>query len=1411
MLRDGGELDVQGFSFADFGERKSPAIVSVEQGADGATATIPDAHLLFNSEFTRAGNDLHLNGTDGERAIVRDYFTTSERPALMSGEGARLSPDLVDALTQSVSPRHYAQAAPAAPAAADAVGRVVTASADSTVLRNGAPVTVRPGDPILRADVLQTAGGTLAVTFNDGSTLNLTANTRIVVSEFVYSPNGTGNSQLLDLVQGSLTFISGEVAHSGNMSIGTPVATMGIRGTVGGVTTASNGTVQFYVSQSATGAVIINQQGQIIANVVQDGPLIVVRPVGPLEVVAEEIGKTPQQLAIELQALQQIVSIKAIGDQILQQFLQPQQQGPNPQSPQNGPHTQIQADDKIKISLFYDGDKVGGDGHTLFDHAVLQPTTGTPEVPAPAITVVLPPNLPPVTFAPLKIAATEDVSWTFNGPSAISIVDTDSQTLTVTLSVAHGVITLASTAGLAFGAGGGNAASSITFSGTPAAIKAALDGLQYTPSQDFNGSDVLTITKTDGNSAPTSTAVDIAVAAVNDAPILNFFNVNVNEGGTVVLSANNYSVTDPDGDLLVFTVTNVTGGYFVVDSGQSNSAMAFSFVNDSGPAQNAQGITFTAGDIAAGRVKFVHDGGENPPAFTIVVSDGTVSSNAIEGFGVVTSHVDDPPDVTVSGTLSVDEDTALVFGGAGAPAITISDSDTDILTVTLTVSHGTLNLDLSSEPDIDIIVGGQGEATITFTASQSVIDNVLNGLKYEPDPDYNGADALQIAVNDGKATTSQTVAITINPVNDAPCVTGSEATVSEADLGGCMPETASGSIVATDADGDTLTYTLGEPTAALTSGGEFISWSGAGTCTLIGYVCETPIITIRLDSVTGAYTVTLQGPVDHPQGCEGDALTFDVPVVVSDGRASTDTSIAVTVEDDAPRAVDYNTTAVATAATTVNLVIMLDLSGSMAGSDRIGLAKDALHNLLTTTDVVVNQVMVVGFENGVSEQHILSWTNASAADSFIGDLQANGIATNYGAALEAVEANWGAGPSEADRTLVYFITDGQPNAGSVDEQAWTTFLAAHDVDFSHAIGIDTVVDNAALAPITWAAPNNPDLLPHILESASDLDSTLQDLVDYAPPLHNVFTDGEAGASYGADGGRIASIAYDDVTWTWDGETIAYHQGSSSGAWVGSYVDESLRGGGRFQFYFADDDGHAAGDWVYTPPALLTGPPTYDFKYTLIDGDGDEATGTVSVAVTAPSISWLTPSSGNNVAFEIANPTGQYTVSWGSPAGSSQGTSFSHAYADGTSSLLTIDPPGNNDLTVYSVRIGGTELFPNLVSGGGGNDIMAGEANSVIGLTFDSSRGNDVMFATGGADTFVFATGYGHDTVVGFNAASDMIDIAGLGIDANDSAALEAFIDGGVDSGHGLVFTAGADSLFLQDVHEVTAQNFIHLV
>ena len=53
----------------------------------------------------------------------------------------------------------------------------------------------------------------------------------MVLNEMVYDPNGSNNSSLLSLVQGTISFVAGATAKHGDMKVDTPVATMGIRGT----------------------------------------------------------------------------------------------------------------------------------------------------------------------------------------------------------------------------------------------------------------------------------------------------------------------------------------------------------------------------------------------------------------------------------------------------------------------------------------------------------------------------------------------------------------------------------------------------------------------------------------------------------------------------------------------------------------------------------------------------------------------------------------------------------------------------------------------------------------------------------------------------------------------------------------------------------------------------------------------------------------------------------------------------------------------------------------------------------------------------------------------------------------------------------------------------------------------------
>ncbi len=143
--------------------------------------TIPDAHLLFSGDFKRAGTDLILSD-ETQQFVVHDYFRGEHHPTLLSPDGAGLAADVVDALTGHGA---YAQAA-ATPNAVVAVGRVAEVAGSATIVRNGVAITANAGDALLKGDVLQTGAGTLGVTFNDGSTLNLTANSRLMVDDFVY-------------------------------------------------------------------------------------------------------------------------------------------------------------------------------------------------------------------------------------------------------------------------------------------------------------------------------------------------------------------------------------------------------------------------------------------------------------------------------------------------------------------------------------------------------------------------------------------------------------------------------------------------------------------------------------------------------------------------------------------------------------------------------------------------------------------------------------------------------------------------------------------------------------------------------------------------------------------------------------------------------------------------------------------------------------------------------------------------------------------------------------------------------------------------------------------------------------------------------------------------------------------------
>ena len=110
--------------------------------------------------------------------------------------------------------------------------------------RNSYPLRVR--DDVYLNDVVQTSSNSsLGITFDDATTFNLSASSKITIDNYVYEDGGKQNSAIFDVGKGTVAFVAAAVAKTGDMKITTPTATLGIRGTTGVVdvpegATASN-------------------------------------------------------------------------------------------------------------------------------------------------------------------------------------------------------------------------------------------------------------------------------------------------------------------------------------------------------------------------------------------------------------------------------------------------------------------------------------------------------------------------------------------------------------------------------------------------------------------------------------------------------------------------------------------------------------------------------------------------------------------------------------------------------------------------------------------------------------------------------------------------------------------------------------------------------------------------------------------------------------------------------------------------------------------------------------------------------------------------------------------------------------------------------------------------------------------
>ncbi|RVU39407.1 hypothetical protein EOI86_09270 [Hwanghaeella grinnelliae] len=139
----------------------------------------------------------------------------------------------VQALHENDSHTPHIQLAQGAPS----IGSVASLTGAATIVRaTGETVQAEVGTPVFQDDTFETAaGGGVGLSFDDGSTFSLGPDARLTIDSYVYDAGGADSNMVMNLAQGAFSFVSGQVAKSGdnNMTIVTPTATIGIRGTAG--------------------------------------------------------------------------------------------------------------------------------------------------------------------------------------------------------------------------------------------------------------------------------------------------------------------------------------------------------------------------------------------------------------------------------------------------------------------------------------------------------------------------------------------------------------------------------------------------------------------------------------------------------------------------------------------------------------------------------------------------------------------------------------------------------------------------------------------------------------------------------------------------------------------------------------------------------------------------------------------------------------------------------------------------------------------------------------------------------------------------------------------------------------------------------------------------------------------------
>ncbi|MDQ1250121.1 MAG: large repetitive protein, partial [Actinomycetota bacterium] len=291
---------------------------------------------------------------------------------------------------------------------------------------------------------------------------------------------------------------------------------------------------------------------------------------------------------------------------------------------------------------------------------------------------------------------------------------------------------------------------------------------------DAEKADSFTVTVTDGKGGSADVAISVVISPLattptNSAPVVGSPTVGVPDAITGVV-AGTMNASDPDGDPLSYTAPASTGkGTVAIDVATGE----FTYTPTAAARQNAANVAATPADKS--------------DTFTVTVSDGQGGSTTAPVTVVIAPAV-----ATPSNNAPVAETPPVVIPnlvtGIAVGQITATDPDGDSLTYsgTTTTSKGA------------VVVSSDGSFvyTPTLAARHSVskvgteVDDLL--------------DTFTVTASDGRGgSVAVPVVVYVLPLNAAPVPGNTVVSVPDTSTG-----VVTGSMTATDADGDVLTYTV---------------------------------------------------------------------------------------------------------------------------------------------------------------------------------------------------------------------------------------------------------------------------------------------------------------------------------------------------------------------------------------------------------------------------------------------------------------------------------------------------------------------------------------------------------------------------------------------------------------------------